>query len=158
MTAEELEKKLSKLNDDSLPFTSVKTLHKLCEEYKPKTVLEIGTYLGKSAYLFKEMGAEVWSVDINEWHHKGIYCLHADSNHVYWERKVDLIFIDGSHEYTQVINDIRRFMPYARKVICGHDYNEDFDGVIRAVDDFFGKNIEIENGIWIFRKINELGA
>lgn len=58
----------------------------------------------------------------------------------------DMVFIDGDHEYESVIADIRAWLPYTRKLICGHDYQNDgggFPGVAKAVHEMFGEPQEV---------------
>lgn len=53
---------------------------------------------------------------------------------------VDMTFIDGNHDYPQVIADITAALPKTRKLICGHDYqNADggFPGVAEGVHELF---------------------
>ncbi len=47
---------------------------------------------------------------------------------------VDLLFIDGSHEYEDVKNDIKNYWPKLREggVMLGHDFNSFHSGVMRA--------------------------
>lgn len=63
----------------------------------------------------------------------------------YLENSLDFVFIDGDHSYSGVTNDIINWLPKLKPngVIGGHDYNpiEYPDNVIKAVDDFFGKEI-----------------
>jgi glycosyltransferase involved in cell wall biosynthesis/precorrin-6B methylase 2 len=33
---------------------------------------------------------------------------------------VDMVFIDGNHSYEEVLADIKRWLPKAKKIICGH--------------------------------------
>jgi hypothetical protein len=47
----------------------------------------------------------------------------------------DLIYIDGSHEYEEVKQDILTYWPKAKKVLCGDDYTPSWPGVRRAVDE-----------------------
>ena len=49
----------------------------------------------------------------------------------------DFIFIDGLHEYEQVLKDCRNYWPKIKKggVFAGHDYRV-IEGVGRAVDEF----------------------
>jgi hypothetical protein len=53
---------------------------------------------------------------------------------------LDAIFIDASHEYEDVIDDLKAWYPKIKPngKFCGHDY--DWSGVKRAVDEF-AKNI-----------------
>lgn len=53
---------------------------------------------------------------------------------------IDMTFIDGNHDYPQVVADITAWLPKTRKLICGHDYqNVDggFPGVAQAVHELF---------------------
>ena len=52
--------------------------------------------------------------------------------------EVDFIFIDGHHEYSQVVKDINNYAPKVRSggIIAGHDYLQVYD-VTRAVYEFF---------------------
>lgn len=38
------------------------------------------------------------------------------------DKSVDMVFIDGGHTRQEVIDDINRWLPKVKKVICGHDY------------------------------------
>lgn len=70
----------------------------------------------------------------------------------------DLVFIDGNHEYSQVKEDIRSWLPKVRTggLLAGHDYDPSipiFDGVKRAVDETFGKQMMLgKDRVWIHRK------
>lgn len=71
--------------------------------------------------------------------------------------KAQLIYIDGSHEYDDVLDDIESYMPILKKdgIIFGDDYG--FGDVRQAVGDFFGKNnlqFEVVDGnYWTYRKL-----
>src|SRR5208337_1339867 len=56
--------------------------------------------------------------------------------------KVDMVFIDGDHAYASVLDDLKTWAPRARKLICGHDLNNenkhDSPGVGEALEEFFG--------------------
>ena len=61
--------------------------------------------------------------------------------------EVDMVFIDGSHEYEAVKKDIELYAPKAKTLICGHDYN--WPGVARAVREKFGPRVSRAQGtIW----------
>ena len=38
--------------------------------------------------------------------------------------EVDLVYVDGSHWYWDVAQDVRNYLPKARKVICGDDHHK----------------------------------
>ena len=74
--------------------------------------------------------------------------------------KFDLVFIDDDHEYESVKNGIEAWYPLVNSggLLTGHDYNDKVslykEGVIKAVDERFGYDIEVVHDIWIHRKDN----
>lgn len=65
--------------------------------------------------------------------------------------KADLIYIDGSHTYEHVLNDIKNYMQILKPggVIFGDDFHS-WPGVKQAVTEVFGASIEIvDNNYWI---------
>lgn len=74
-----------------------------------------------------------------------------------WQDPIGLLFIDGSHDYSSVRNDLYNFLP---RVIAGglvalHDTNR--EGVIRAIADFAQSLELIEQAdlTQVYRKIGE---
>ena len=65
----------------------------------------------------------------------------------------DVVYIDAGHDYDSVKADIGAWLPKVRKggIICGDDYISGWDGVIRAVDEAFGKVERIGNQQWYVR-------
>lgn len=67
----------------------------------------------------------------------------------------DFVFIDGSHEYEDVLRDVRLLRSRVADggVLAGHDYYTDgnFPGVRKAVDELFGKPDEVVETIWVKR-------
>lgn len=65
-----------------------------------------------------------------------------------------LIYIDGSHEYEDVAQDLESYYPLLEEggIMCGDDYCKHWSGVIRAVDEFAEKHslivktVQMENG------------
>ena len=69
---------------------------------------------------------------------------------------IDMVFIDASHEYEHVKDDINAWYPKVKYggVIAGHDYHNTWPGVIKAVDEFFiNKLVEKSECCWIYKKI-----
>jgi hypothetical protein len=67
---------------------------------------------------------------------------------------VDLIFIDASHDYQSVLNDIILWLPKVRKggFICGHDYGHlKFPGVKKAVDEVFANVSTAPDFVWVVK-------
>ena len=68
----------------------------------------------------------------------------------FWEDcvdEVDMVYIDGSHDYEDVWFDINNWQEMAKKVICGDDYTKHHDGVRKAVDDLLPDANKL-NRVW----------
>ena len=60
---------------------------------------------------------------------------------------VDMVFLDGDHEYEAVVADIAAWLPKTRKLLCGHDYaNPRYPGVAEAVDEILGDRVAFVRG------------
>ena len=59
---------------------------------------------------------------------------------------LDLVFIDGDHSYNGVIQDIEAWRNKVKPGgwLGGHDYGPRFPGVIGAVNETFGSNVELD--------------
>lgn len=70
----------------------------------------------------------------------------------------DIVYIDASHEYEDVKNDILSWLPKIKKdgIICGDDYIEGWPGVVQAVNEVFGDNINVVGGQQWWIKINKI--
>lgn len=57
----------------------------------------------------------------------------------------DIVYIDASHEYEYVKEDILSWHPKVKPggVICGDDYISGWPGVVQAVNELFGNKINI---------------
>ena len=60
------------------------------------------------------------------------------------DKSLDIIYIDASHDYVSVLEDIKLWHKKLKQngFICGDDYIHGWDEVIKAVDEYFGKNEE----------------
>lgn len=70
---------------------------------------------------------------------------------------VDMVFIDGDHSKKGCGDDIADWWSKLRVggVMCGHDYCQEFPGVVEAVAEAFGAPDELSKGdypVWIVRK------
>ena len=64
---------------------------------------------------------------------------------------VDVVIIDGSHEYKDVLNDIKTWVPKIKKggLIIGDDFSKTWNGVVKAVTEYFGNNnFNVYGTIW----------
>lgn len=64
------------------------------------------------------------------------------------DRSVDMVFIDAGHSYEEVRNDIRKWKPKAKILLCGHDYGYAWPEVIQAVDEELGEIDGVAHTIW----------
>lgn len=66
------------------------------------------------------------------------------------DNSVDMLFIDGDHNYKTVKDDILHALQLVRPggIICGHDYDtQGWPDVKRVVQEIFS-NVEVEDTIW----------
>lgn len=161
-----VEKRLSDYGLNSLQGAvlslDAQILYSLCKAKAPKSVLEIGTYVGHStAYLASALGegARITTVDImdvNEdpaapWKKEGLtkpaevmkdlgveVNFHVSSATEFFrgnKERFDLVFVDGDHSYAAALNDIG----YAIEAIA--------DGGLIVLHDYFGPgNDPLETG------------
>ena len=68
------------------------------------------------------------------------------------DKSVDLLFIDGDHQYAEIKADIINYSLKVKDggILCGHDYQKCHPGVVKAVDEMFGKNFQVfkDSSIW----------
>lgn len=64
---------------------------------------------------------------------------------------MDMVFIDGAHDYESVTADILAWAPLTTDLLCGHDY--DHPGVRQAVTELLPNHTTIEGTtIWVSRR------
>ena len=74
---------------------------------------------------------------------------------LYNDSSLDFVYIDASHEYIDVRDDILAWYPKVKDggVLAGHDYN--LLGVRRAVKEFFkDKNFLLNKSSWVYHKVS----
>lgn len=114
------------------------------QELGVQSVLEIGTGYkgGLSRFLVADMGWQVTSVDVQDYGHtfEGVeYVIPTyDTMIEHWINTVDLVFVDGDHNYKSVKNDYAEYVMYASKVIAFHDIAglRDCEGVAQLWREF----------------------
>ena len=52
-----------------------------------------------------------------------------------WHEPIDLLFLDGSHDYDSVRADVAAWWPHVRGAMVFHDYCPEWPGVVKAVDE-----------------------
>ncbi len=80
----------------------------------------------------------------------------------YADNSLDFVFIDASHDYLDVMADIRSWFPKVKAggIIAGHDYVEGrkyWQGVYDAVNDFFKElgatfQYDYSQDVWFYKK------
>lgn len=122
--------------------------------YLPKglEMIEVGTYAGEGAEIFAQSMSKVICIDSWEsWYKESEP--HFDKVAEKYDNivkikdrvenikldPVDFVYIDAEHDYDNVKRDIEHYLPMAKKYIGGHDYKDKFPGVIKAVNEKFGK-------------------
>jgi protein-L-isoaspartate O-methyltransferase len=136
----------------------------LFELAKGKHVLEIGSYCGRSTICLAQNALDVVSIDPHDGRGTGAprntldtfrtnlyrYAIDnvrsSDGTDLSIEPTFDLVFIDGSHEFKDVKNDIERSMALLKDdgLIVFHDYHRDCDpDVTKAVDEFLSAGAEL---------------
>lgn len=127
----------------------------------PTRGVEIGVLNGQSAaYLGVELinnnvQCTLDLVDIapREWFYDNLKPIHHILGEVYnntlsWEgankyedKSLDFVFIDADHTYESVSKDISAWLPKVKPggIIAGHDFSNQYPGIIQAVIDHFEK-------------------
>lgn len=140
-------------------------LHNLAKSQEQAVIVEIGTYYGRATYCLatgaKISGGHVYTIDAYEPHTIGEMTVTADipaavgkmlkqhglAEYVTpiidhgakvaktWDAPVDLLFIDGSHEYKDVKADFNAWKKHIKGVVAFHDYTDNWRGVQKFVDE-----------------------
>ena len=72
--------------------------------------------------------------------------------------KADLIYVDGSHEYPDVISDIHSYLPLLNDggVLFGDDHTKEWPGVVQAYKEaceiYHAIPVVIRNNYWVLQK------
>jgi len=72
------------------------------------------------------------------------------------EQPFDLVFIDAGHDYENALADINAWWPLVKQggYLCGHDYQQKFPGVMRAVAQSFPllRVAVCPDSVWVVQK------
>jgi hypothetical protein len=147
-------------SDDILPFYA-----RIAEQLGPRArVVEIGTAHGRSAIFLAETllrlgkpDVEIWCVDCwaGAWFAECMQSIatfaraeelamlrilrttSTEAVKLFENESIDFVFVDGDHEFEGARDDIARWVWTVKPdgTFAGHDFNPQFPGVIRAVDD-----------------------
>lgn len=160
---------------EELPF--LKELVELSAKY-PGPILEIGTLYGFTTQHiaeYKKTDQELITVDNFSWNPIGLTAdAHRDFcfRSIYYLRKCanttifegtgtsfyssydgvtpSMVFIDASHTYDGVMEDITWAVERGIPIISGHDYSDDFPGVKKAVNETFPEKFRVTGSLWAY--------
>ncbi len=147
------------------PFADI--LFSLAVSLKAKLILEIGTGGLCSAQCFLHAlditGGEIISCDtvkrFKDFSHPKFHFINAPSYEIVkiWTQELDILFIDGDHQYEAIKRDYALFFPFVRKngLIIFHDTNHPlFPGPGKAVREIEGRKLVFEEfpGLTVFQK------
>jgi len=147
------------------------------------TIVELGAWLGKSSSYLVDKAINKNVIIIDSWlgspnelqtNHKlalekdiyelfksnmgnrkyrSIRGLSKDIVSDFEDESLDVVFIDLTHTYEEVKQDITFWLPKVKKggILSGHDYEIAWEGVIKAVDEMLPTRTIMEN-CWIYKK------
>ena len=77
----------------------------------------------------------------------------TDASKEYDDYSIDFLYLDASHDYTSVKDDIHHWLPKIKLGgwITGDDYHPDWSGVIKAVDECFLGKADILKDQWRYK-------
>lgn len=145
---------------------------------KMESVVEIGSWKGRSSHALlsgckgpvycidhfkgsiteredahKEAATKNIAVDflMNVGHFSNMMLVQMDSAEAaayFADKSVDMVFIDGGHDYETINADLTAWLPKCKKLICGHDIG--LDGVPKALKAHFPDGVQtVLNNIWM---------
>jgi predicted O-methyltransferase YrrM len=159
----EIESKLSFIGGITHDLREMEAFVRFAEKLPPNPViLETGTCFGKSAASWVlATGGQVFSMENSPMRvsvarnnintlglQDNIVILNCDSEKHLWNKMVDVVYLDSAHDYDHLMIELKKYSPFAKHLICGHDYgHKEFPGVQMAVDEYFG-DIDLDGSIW----------
>jgi len=72
-----------------------------------------------------------------------------------WPFQVDMVFIDAGHEKSELLANIKEWLPHIRPggIMCGHDHSSLFPGVEEAVKEIFSYYKVLGRSVWVAENI-----
>jgi hypothetical protein len=49
----------------------------------------------------------------------------VETSKLFKDKETDMVFIDGDHAYPAIKKDIEAWMPKCKRLLCGHDIDQD---------------------------------
>ena len=69
------------------------------------------------------------------------------------DASIDLVMVDTNHHYEPTKEQVSIWLPKLKSggIICGHDYNDTWPGLVQAVDEMLGKPQNLVDSFWWFQ-------
>jgi predicted DNA-binding protein (MmcQ/YjbR family) len=108
---------------------------------KDKTSVNYGYYLDLQNWITFQAGAKDRAHLIRK--------LSLDAAKDFQDESLDFIFIDASHQYPAVLDDMKAWIPKVRKggLVSGDDYGDKFPGVAKSVAEY-GHPFGLNGPVW----------
>ena len=167
MTAQEIQDTLHHFGGITHILQDTECFIRFAQRLPPNPViLETGTCFGKSAcswvlatggFVYTMENTKRTNIAQNNINSVGLQdsvkVIQCNSEFYPWDKMVDVVYLDSDHTPDHLIQEIRKYTPFAKHLICGHDYGHpEFPGVQMMVDNYFGK-IDVDGTIW-YRWLN----
>lgn len=67
-----------------------------------------------------------------------------------WKKSIDMLYVDADHDYAPTKANIEAWLPHVREggIVAGHDYDEQFPGTVKAVNEMFPEGVNVEGQVW----------
>lgn len=156
LIAQEIQDKLKDFQEeDSCDLCDIEAIVKLVEQLpKNITILETGSFKGKCACAWAlATEGTVYTIEISDYRdiiekniksvglEDRVFPIHADSKYLTWNRTVDVVWLDSRHFADTLPAEIDKFLPYAKLLICGHDYGHSMWPDVKTIVDSKFKNV-----------------
>jgi len=132
----------------------------LCDKATGKQITIIDTWKGSPNELTTTHALatqvdiyELFKANMGERNYKSIKATSKAASKKFADESLDVVFIDLTHTYEAVKEDIALWLPKVKKggILAGDDYHENWPGVIQAVDELLYGRAFIGD-CWIYHK------
>jgi predicted O-methyltransferase YrrM len=132
----------------------------LCDKATGKQITIIDTWKGSPNELTTTHALatqvdiyELFKANMGERKYKSIKATSKAASKKFADESLDVVFIDLTHTYEAVKEDIALWLPKVKKggILAGDDYHENWPGVIQAVDELLYGRAFIGD-CWIYHK------
>ncbi len=132
----------------------------LCDKATGKQITIIDSFMGTEEYIdsYYKLAKtndiyKLFLENMGERKFKSIKATSKTASKKFADESLDVVFIDLNHSYESVKEDIALWLPKVKKggYLAGDDYHENWQGVIKAVDELLPSRTLIDD-CWIYCK------